>query len=286
MIYNQGANSRFACNQFKIGGVSRITVYADILFLIHFSMDFLTLCLTGKLTSEKMYRTRIIGAAVFGGLVGTAAMLTLDGIAFVVCGIFTAIFMTCIAFGRAENPRTAAVRILRESVILWGAGTLLGGLMTSIMSLGNAVYSDGGNEGFIPVFLICFFLSSVIVRLTGRTSVKRSAKITVTAGGITTTFSALCDSGCLLTEPISGMSVIIVSEKALGALHELLYANDTPLRIRMIPASGVCGHCLLRGFLPEHVTVEEKPVSAVIACDTGGTNYGGFDGIVPTNLVG
>lgn len=268
------------------GGIA-ITVYADILFLINFSMDFLTLCLTGKLTSKKMSRTRLLLSAAFGSLTGTAAMFLLEGIPFVLCGLLTAVLMTRIAFGRDANvSRYSAVsRLLRDSVILWGAGTLLGGIMTSILSLGDAVYTEGGDERFLPVFLLCFAISSFLVRLAKHSSAKKSAEITVTACSVTVTFSALCDSGCLLTEPISGTPVIVTSEKALGELAAMLHAENPPLRLRMIPADGVCGHRLLRGFVPESVTVDGAAVSAVIACDGGGTDYGGFGGIVPAKLV-
>ena len=37
--------------------------------------------------------------------------------------------------------------------------------------------------------------------------------------------------------------------------------------------------------LPERVTVDGREVSAVIAADESGTDYGGFDGIVPAGLV-
>lgn len=262
-----------------------ITVYADILFLINFSMDFLTLCLAGKLTAKKMSRGRLLLSAALGGTCGTAAMFLLKGIPFVLCGLFLALVMTRTAFGKYGK----AVRLMRDSVILWGTGTLLGGIMTSVLSLGevhgNVVHTGGGNEGFLPVFLLCFVLSSFLIRLTKSSSSKTSAEITVTAEGITVAFTALADSGCLLAEPISGTPVIIASAKALGQLADWLAADDTSLRLRMIPADGVCGHRLLRGFLPEQVTVNGNEISAVIACDAGGTDYGGFEGIVPMKLT-
>ena len=107
----------------------------------------------------------------------------------------------------------------------------------------------------------------------------------MTACGTTAAFTALCDTGCLLTEPISGMPVIVASEKSLGKLTELLRAEDPPLRLRLIPADGICGHRLLRGFIPERVSVGGTEVSAVVAWDGGGTDYGGFGGIVPAKLV-
>ncbi len=266
-----------------------ITVYADILFLINFSMDFLTLCLTGRLTGRKFSRRRTVLSAALGGLFGTAAMFFLRRHLFVLFGIALAVVMTRVAFGRYDRPGP----LLRDSGILWGAGTLLSGIMTSVLSLGEVrggtAYTDPGADGFLPLFLLCFLLSSLFVRLTGSSTAKTSAEVCVTAGEITVTFPALVDSGCLLVEPMSGTPVIVASAKSLGELAVLLDRadahTDTSLRLRMIPADGVCGHSLLRGFLPDRVTVDGCEVAAVIACDRSGTTYGGFAGIVPARLV-
>ncbi len=262
-----------------------ITVYADILFLINFSMDFLTLCLTGRLTNRKLSRFRAILSAVLGGLGGTLAMFFLRGRGFVLFGIGLAVAMTRVAFGIYDRPG----RLLRDSGILWGVGTLLSGIMTSLLSLGDArgspAYTDPGADGFLPLFLLCFLLSSLLVRLTGTSASKTAAEVCVTAAGIPVTFTALVDSGCLLVEPISGTPVIVASAEALGGLAVLLDTSDTPLRLRMIPADGVCGHRLLRGFVPDRVTVDGREVSAVLACDRSGTNYGGCAGILPAKLA-
>ncbi len=268
-----------------ITGGMLITVYADILFLINFSMDFLALCLAGRLTSRKLSRPRVLLSAAIGGIGGTTAMFFLQGQLFVLFGVALAILMTLLAFGKYDRPG----QLLRDSGILWGVGTLLSGLMTSILSLGElrgiVAYTEPGVDGFLPVFLLCFLLSSLLVRLTGSSVKKTSAEVVVTAGGITVSFPGLVDSGCLLTEPISGVPVIVATEASLGGLAVLLEATDTPLRLRMIPADGVCGHRLLRGFVPERVTVDGREVSAVVAKDVGGTDYGGYAGIVPARLV-
>lgn len=244
-------------------------------------MDFLSLCLTGKLTSNKLSRPRLLLSAGFGSLLGTCAMFVMSGVPFVLSGIVTAVLMTRVAFGKHRLPH-----LLRGSVILWGTGTLLGGLMTSVLSLGKAVSLDPGDETpFLPVFLVCFAVSSLLMRLTKNFSGRKSARITVAAGSITASFDALCDSGCLLTEPISGIPVIIAGSKALEAFLPSMNPENPSLRLRMIPADGVCGHRLLRGFVPERVTVDGREVSAVIAADESGTDYGGFDGIVPAGLV-
>ena len=259
-----------------------MTVYADILFLINFSMDFLSLCLTGRLTAHRMSRRRLIPAAAFGALAGCAAMfLPLSGIPFVLAGLVTALAVVRIAFGKAGSLR----QLVRDTLILWGTGTLLGGILTSVLSLGNAVWQENGNGSFAPLVLLGFATASGFLRLAGHSTEKHSAEVNLTAAGISVSFEALCDSGCLLTEPISGMPVIIASETVLGTLGKLLASEETPLRLRMIPAEGICGHRLLRGFVPEEVTVNGRTISAVIACDPEKGNYGGFHGIVPAKIV-
>ncbi len=259
-----------------------MTVYADILFLINFSMDFLSLCLTGRLTARRMSRRRLMLAAAFGSLAGCAAMfLPLDGIPFVLAGLLTALAVVRIAFGKAGSFG----QLVRDTLILWGTGTLLGGIMTSVLSLGNAVWQEDGNGSFAPLVLIGFTAASAFLRLAGHSSGKRSAEVTVTAAGTSVSFAALCDSGCLLTEPISGMPVIVASEAVLGTLGGLLASEDPPLRLRMIPAEGIGGHRLLRGFIPDAVTVNGRSVSAVLACAPESGNYGGFGGIVPMKIV-
>ncbi len=258
-----------------------MTVYADILFLINFSMDFLSLCLAGRLTGERMSRTRLVSAAGLGSLIGTGTMFVLSGFPFVLCGFCTAVLMTRTAFGKQRMSR-----LLRGSVILWGTGTLLGGVMTSVLSLGEAVYFETGKRpAFLPVFLLCFGISSLLTRLTGNVSGRKSAEVVLTAGGVTVTFDALCDSGCLLTEPLSGMPVIVAGTEALGALVPLLCGETPVLRLRMIPADGVCGHRLLRGFVPDEVSVNGRKTSAVIAHGEDLGNCGGFAGIVPAKLA-
>jgi len=263
-----------------------MTVYADILFLINFSMDFLSLCLTGRLTSHRLSRRRLMLAAAFGSLAGCAAMLLLPekgSVPFVLAGLLTALAVVRIAFGKARSLR----QLGRDALILWGTGTLLGGILTSVLSLGNAVrvWEDGGRNSFVPAVLLCFTAASAFLRFAGHSGGRHSAEVTVKAVGTSVSFGALCDSGCLLTEPISGMPVILASEAALGALGRMLTSEEPLLRLRMIPAEGVCGRRLLRGFVPEEVTVNGRAVSAVVACVPDGGNYGGYDGIVPAKLV-
>jgi len=96
-----------------------MTVYADVLFLINFSMDLLTLTISGKIMNRRLVKYRILLASLIGGLFGTVINLMPESmewkIFFTVCGIAMSFIMTLIAFGWG-----GAARLFRDSAIIWG----------------------------------------------------------------------------------------------------------------------------------------------------------------------
>lgn len=249
-------------------------------------MDFLTLCIAGKLTNKKLKKRRLIFSALIGALVGTVMLfLPVDGgmlysVVTVILGFTVSCAMTRIAFG---GYRTFS-QLLRDSVIVWGAGALLGGIMTFIMSLGTPVYFGGGGDFAIP-FALCAMIAAAGVRFFSCGKSKRSIEVILTVGGTELKVHALCDSGSFLTEPISSLPVIIVCERELGNIGQCLRDDIADgLKLRLIPVRGIGGERLLRGFLPDKVTLDGREVGAVIACDTENTNFSGYGGIVPSAL--
>lgn len=254
-----------------------MTVYADILFLVNFSMDLLTLMFAAYVTHRPVKRTRLIIGAAAGGLCGTVlSVYHLPRIPGVLLNLAVMAGMTLITFGRQG-------RVVRDSLIVCGSGTLLGGIMTALLSMGEPVMLDYGSV-YPSVFLGCAAAAWGFTRLFASSSVKQSAEVTVTALGITRTFTALCDSGCFLAEPISGIPVITASRDALGEFAEKLTHPDSGMRIRVIPVNTVTGGGMLYGFVPDAVTVNGCAVRAVIGLDEG--QRAGFDGIVPASLAG
>lgn len=249
-------------------------------------MDFLTLYVAGRITNKKLKKWRLVLSAILGALIGTVMLfLPLSGGMLyssltVILGFAVSCAMTRIAFGKYR----AALQLLRDSVIVWGAGALLGGIMTFIMSQGVPVYFGGGSDFAIP-FALCAAIASVGARLLSGGRAKRSALVTLTVGESVLRIPSLCDSGSFLTEPISSLPVIIVCERELGEIGAGL-REDVPqgLRLRLIPVRGIGGERLLRGFIPDGVTVDGREVSAVIASDNESSDFGGYGGIVPSVL--
>lgn len=263
--------------------VGYITVYADILFLVNFSMDILTLFLTGRMIGKPISKLKIIISSTLGSFFATALSIVShhSGIFSVILGIAVSIVMSYIAFGKYSS----AGMLIRDSAIVWVVGMLLGGIMTFILSLGEPVYIDFG-RGFTPAFLICSALSILLVRLFTSRKSKKTVVVEIAAPGERLSLIGLCDSGNMARDPFSSLPVIIVKKHSLGALGALLEKEDCPLKLRMIPVEGIGGHTLMRGFVPDEVYIDGVRSAAVIASDAGDGSFAGHDAVVPASLCG
>ena len=267
-------------------------LYADILFLINFSMDFVTLYLTSRLTSGPPVKLRAALAAVLGGIYGTVATATgVDGaVGIILSGIVSA-GMVALSFG-IGGVRT----LLRRCAVFWGAGALLGGVMTAVCSLGGTISPrDGKGSSAVILFggsMMCTFIVKLISRFTKR----HTASVRITLDGRTAEFTALCDSGNLVTDPLSAKPVIFADTSVVRRLipdfdpSGEMIPDSLRTRLRVIPARSVGGGTSLTGFVPDEVCliIDGKSAmrNAVIAVsDFGGTFFGGYPANVPAGLL-
>ncbi len=260
-----------------VPGGERIGFYADILFLIDFAMDCLTLSLAGRAMKKPLRKKRLLLGAAFGGLAGV--LLTAwspPRIAEVIIGVLVSCIMTRIAYGRAGGFG----RMFWESVTVWGAGAMLGGIVTFFMRLGTPVFLPG--EDRFPTALILSAFSSLILSRFHRTrSAARTVRLCFTAGGERIETTALCDSGCIAREPIGGLPVVLVKERAAGSLAEHVRSADPTLRIRAVPLAGIGGERVLLGVVPDRLEIGGREREAVVAFDPEPGSYGGAEAIVP-----
>ena len=203
---------------------------------------------------------------------------------------------------------------MRILITFYAVSLLLGALITVGYGMLDRYVSLKGMEqrkGRPMIFFFFVAAAAFLIRFAGkwlsRESKIKNKSVTVRLGQKSVTFSALLDSGNLLSDPLSGRRVIVVS---LDALTEILpreirkmLSVDPPdpselppslaRRIRLIPIHTLGEVRLLVGILPDQITVcdEEKrekgvQVDAIIAIDNGkNQKYGGCDAVMPTGLA-
>lgn len=260
-------------------------IYGDLYFAVNFTMDTLALHLTAKLLHLYAHKWRLFASGALGALYSVGSLFLPDGNwSAALAAVMIPILLCLAAFGWQNGAA-----LIRQLAAFWIISFLLGGMMTAVC-YGVGVWGDrqisvGGKVeplmGELPFwgFLLAALLIAAIVSFLGRfrrPSAER-VSITVEEGGVQTELNALVDSGNLLTEPLSGLPVIVVDQKRASACipSELLAfayaAPDRPspstpsARLRLIPCTTASGESILYGYLPEQVRVDGQPRKACIA---------------------
>ena len=278
----------------------KTTVYADVLFLVNFSMDFITLWISAVLTSRPRRALRMSLGASVGALyafislfIPTQAFLT-----YIIAG-GVSILMCLITFGSCGG----LFGLIRQSALIWGCGALLGGTMTAILSLSDYGYNDTSKGGGILSIVCAASVASVyiIIRIICNIKNKRTVSVSIIWKDTAVSFSALCDSGNLMRDPISGDPVMPVSEEiieklckkcALDALYSLDSDKLAELQIspRLIPIRTIDKEGMICGFVPDRVTVisgsKRKDVRCIIAPKKCKKDYfAGHSASIPASLI-
>lgn len=284
-------------------------IYADVFFLINFSMDYLGIYLIRLFSNRKGSLRREAIAAAIGGLYAILALFLPPALE-TVGTLILPILLVRIAY-----PYEGKGRLFKESILLLGISFTLGGVMSAVYyGVGKflskqGILLEGSPETVysdlpIAVILLTAALAALFAYLWGclsKTSIQRRiVEITVTAEGKSATVQALCDSGNLLEEPLTRLPVIVLTKKAMEQIlpHSLksvffdsvLAADRISPRMmkktRFIPTSTVSGESLLCGFIPDSVTVEGVEKRACLALDKSADDFDGADAILPASLLG
>ncbi len=276
------------------------TVYVDLFFMINFSMDFLCFYLAFALLGTRQALVRSIVASVLGGIYACVALfLPLGSIGAVVLDIAVCALMCLVAFGRVRG-------IFKHTCVYIATSAVLGGFMTALFSLLNRLDLPLGEfegDGFSAwVLALLAFLGGCLTLLGSkglrRRTAIREAEVRIELDGKSVTLTALCDSGNLLREPISGKPCIIADTDALdrllppsisraaknGADISRLEA-ELARRARLIPCASATGERLLLGIRVDGIYInagkESKRVDAILAL----SELDGVSVLLPTEIL-
>lgn len=261
------------------------SIYGDLYFAVNLTMDTLALHLTAKLLHLRVFKWRLILAGAIGAFYSVLSLMLPDDNFFsVLTALLIPTLLCLIAFGWQTISA-----LLRQIGTFWIISFLIGGMMTAVCYgvgiWGSRQISIGGRTeplmgdlpfwGFLLAALLIAAAISLLVRFR-RPTVER-VNVTVQEGDIHAELNALVDSGNLLTEPLSGLPVIVIDQKQASACipSELLafisaapdrQSNFTPTaRFRLIPCITASGESILYGYLPAKVWIAGQPRKACIA---------------------
>ncbi len=252
-----------------------VDVYADVLFLVNAGMDCLCLSLAARLLHRPLSFWRLLVGGAIGGLYAVVALFLPGGSWVLIPDLLICLLMCCVVFGRR--------RLLLSTIVFFVLSMALGGVMTGLYSFMNrTLYNvglldlptdSGGPEGWLLWLLAASGggISLIGSKFFRKSAARRSCHVMAEIAGLTVELEGLVDTGNLLTDPLSGKSVICVDEGRLRSrfppsVQSLLptadggislgeLPTDSPLagRLRLIPTTTAAGHALLVGFVPDRL---------------------------------
>ncbi len=273
-----------------------MTIYGDIYLIINFSMDFICLYISMKALSLSVSIKRLSIAALIGSLFSLfLIVMNVPRIQSVLLTVPIGGLMCKIACGGGKRGKKLSVFLLIFSVYTAVSFFMAGGL-TFLYSLANEFLPPLSKEStpslIFPAALLCIIASICLSSISKRQLAAKKCTVSMDISGKRLTFSALVDSGNLLTEPISGQSVVILSKKISSEIDP--YLNFDPLslaedsrfrgKVRVVPIKDVRFNGLLTAFSPDRITIEGLDKSCFVAM-TSMSDFGGCDALIPSSLI-
>lgn len=232
-------------------------IYADSMFLLNFTIDYLLLLATGKICALPLHRGRMALGAAWGGLYAVLAAVYPDFFSLATVKIFAGLATAAVAFGGLGRfPRTA--------IVFFAVSAAFGGAVYAALSLAGISASGGvlpvSTQVLVLSFALCYAAVSLVFRGMGRRAERKISTVELRLRGRSVTVRSLHDTGNELRDPVGGGRVLAAEISALSPLFpECSFTcpiDPAALCLELSALSGMAGRCRL---LP-----------CLTAADTGG----------------
>ena len=252
-------------------------VYADLLFLVNFSMDFLCFYVTARLLHKDVRVFRMILASALGGVYSVLILfIKLQTVFMVVVDLLACAIMCFLAFGTKKGGLYSG---FISFAVYFGVSAGTGGCMTAMYSLLNRmdlpIYEaeQKGDSVSVWVFALLAIVSGVMASLGGdffkSVSSESISKVKIEYNGSSVFVNGMVDTGNLISEPISGKAIIVLDEESAARLIGKecvekavkgdflgVMLQNSDHKIRAVPINTAGGNSMLCAFVPDKVTID------------------------------
>lgn len=231
-----------------------MVIYADILLITNFIVDYFLLSITGNIIKQKPGILRSVLAALFASVGSLVIFLPEQNaiLRFVFRLSFS--FVIClIDFGYRSLKQLSLACIIFLAVTTSFAGSMLA-LFYIFKPSGMAINNSVVYFNISPVSLILFsvlgflLFTALSYLLSKRAKTAQRCTVTLTFYGKKAAFNAVIDSGNSLADNFTQRAVIILDNKTVrksfGSLTPSTYAE----RYRAVPCGTVSGSGILDGY--------------------------------------
>lgn len=235
-----------------------MTVYADILIILNFLVNYFMLLAVRRISRSRASRLRLALGALIGGVSSLILFLPYPSFVITVLKIISGAVMAFAAFG-FQNAKA----FLKNLFWLFAVCFLFGGLMLAVYLIFDKdvmIYTSGivYFDVDFTFLIICTSAAYILFTLAAKLTEKKAPKkneyyITVQKGAKSFSCTALMDSGNSLCEPFS-MYPVILADKSVFKVFEREISEDS---LRVVPVTTVSSETLIRAFRPDSLSIGE-----------------------------
>lgn len=267
-------------------------VYADVVWLINFAMDFVILLATGWMAKRKIKKWRLLTGTAIGA--SYSLLLFVPEATATTVSLFAKLLFSCLMVLIVFGPKNA-VEFLRFWGLFYLASFVLGGTAYGINSLfydtqvlGGMVLTSGKPSWIPDIGVVFIALSVPVVYTLGKTAWHRMERLKLRDGNLWSVSIfidgqqvqcvGLLDTGNALADPLTRLPVAVVEWEALApilpeALVRSYRENRDPTlelgntaiderwqsRFRIVPYRGVGGSIgMLLAFRPVELVIRQQ----------------------------
>ena len=257
--------------------------YLDIYLAVNFTMDFFLICLTGRVLHLKTHVLRLILSALCGAALALAPIFIHNTTVLFLRPAIPAL-MLFISFAKIK-PSV----FIKAYIMLFGFSFATGGIYCAAAEILPIMQSP--KILFAGSFLI-FFFCYWFFDLMSFSADSEYVDVIIGKNGKEKRLRLMCDSGCLVKEPIGGLPVILLSPKVFDSIYPLeniLDINDAvKLKKRMIPIHTAGGDSVICAVTPEKLNIIYNNKSHACNALVGraqADSFADYDGIFPKALL-
>lgn len=277
-------------------------IYVDILVAINLFINYLLIMATSKFLSLKLNKWRLIFGEILGGIYSLYILLPPVGL--VLSLLIKFVMSATIVASTFKIPNIVAfAKILTCFYII---NFVFTGMMLALwcaykpasmaINNGTVYFSISPTVFFISGFITYILLKTINRILGKRTFTKSMCEIKIFHENKISILNAMIDTGNSLTEPFSGLPVIVAEKESVKNIFsveilpseiQISQKNDIlKSRFRMIPYKTIAGEGLLPAFKPEKITLNDgPPKQAYVAICSKSDLPENFSAIVNSELI-
>ena len=196
-------------------------IYIDVLTALNLLVDFLLLAATARLAGIFTGRLRLLGGAAAGAAYAALAVLPVPWLLTCLPARLAAgLGMVVLAFGRRAPLARLYAWFLAVSCAFAGFTAALYFLTGTPLGTGGVYYFDVPLRVVLGACLLAYAATGLLFRGAAKHGGlhRTTEEVTLTAFGRTGRFTLLLDSGCDLTDPVSGRPVLVLERQAAARL--------------------------------------------------------------------